>query len=214
MLDRLFGKKKDPNELAKEWKRDLRQQGRNLDRTLRDLAMEEQKIKLSVKQAAKKGDMESAKVLAKGLVQARKAKERIHKAKAMLGSVELQITQQQSQLKVMGTLQKSGQVMKMMNDLMKVPELTQAMKTMGIEMEKAGLIEEMASDAIDDALPDEDLEEEADEEIDSVLQEVVGKELDGVQAVKGGLERKVVKKPVEEDEDEQEFARRLQTLSS
>jgi charged multivesicular body protein 3 len=216
MLDKLFGKKKDPNELAKEWKKNIRQSGRELDRSLRDLAQEEQKIKLSVKQAAKKGDMESARILAKGLVEAKKSKKRIHNAKAQLGSIELQITQQQSQLKVMGALQKSGEVMKMMNDLMKLPELMQTMKQMGMEMEKAGLIEEMASDMIDDVVGGEEDEEEVDEEIDGVLQDVLGGALDGVRTQKGGLERKPVRQqPVEEEEeDDEEFASRLKALKA
>ena len=39
----------------------------------------------------------------------------------------------------------------MMNEVVKLPELHQAMMTMGREMEKAGLIEEMMSDTLEDA---------------------------------------------------------------
>jgi charged multivesicular body protein 3 len=58
--------------------------------------------------------------LAKELLQSRKARKRLVIAKAQCNSVILQINQQLGQLKVMGALQKSGEVMKLMNSLSKV----------------------------------------------------------------------------------------------
>lgn len=54
----------------------------------------------SIKLAAKKGDNDSAKILAKEVVHARKSVAKIYTAKANLGSVEMQIKQQVSHMKI------------------------------------------------------------------------------------------------------------------
>jgi division protein CdvB (Snf7/Vps24/ESCRT-III family) len=63
-----------------------------------------------------------------------------------------------------GVLQKSTEVMKAMNNLMKLPQLSQTLTTMAREMEKAGLIEEMVEDALDN----EDIEDDVEEEVNKV----------------------------------------------
>jgi charged multivesicular body protein 3 len=52
-------------------------------------------------------------------------------------------------VKVAGTIQKSGEVMKSMNDLMKVSKLQAGMMDLAKEMTKAGLIEDMVDDVMD-----------------------------------------------------------------
>lgn len=68
------GKKPDPKEQVKEWKASLRKELRGLDRQVLNIEREEMKIKLSVREAAKKNQIDVCKVLAKSLVQSRKAK--------------------------------------------------------------------------------------------------------------------------------------------
>jgi charged multivesicular body protein 3 len=55
---------------------------------------EEEKVKRSLKDAAKKGDKDVLRILAKELVQSRKAISKIHCAKAQIKSVEYSMTQQ------------------------------------------------------------------------------------------------------------------------
>jgi charged multivesicular body protein 3 len=71
-------------------------------------------------------------------------------------------------LKVAGALQKSGEVMKLVNNLVRLPEVSQAMQQMSVEMMKAGIMDEMIEDTMD-MMDDDDLEEAADEEVNSVL---------------------------------------------
>ena len=58
--------------------------------------------------------------------------------------------------------------MKVVNDLIKVPELNQSMQQMSREMMKAGLIEETMGEMMDDAFDTDDIEEDADAEVDKV----------------------------------------------
>jgi hypothetical protein len=57
-------------------------------------------------------------------------------------------------------------------------------------MAKAGLIEEMTSEALDSALGGEDLEEETDEAVDAVLREVAGEVMAALPAAKARPVRK------------------------
>ncbi len=56
--------------------------------------MEEMKTQRQIKDLLKRGDRNSAKVLAKELLRSRKAKERLYSSKAQLNSVGMQLTQQ------------------------------------------------------------------------------------------------------------------------
>ena len=56
--------------------------------------MEEEKVKKSIKEAAKRGDQVICKTLAKELIRSKKAKERLHTSKAQMNSIILQLQQQ------------------------------------------------------------------------------------------------------------------------
>ena len=61
---------------------------------LTGIEREEQKVKTSVKQAVKRGDLSNAKTLAKELVRSRKATNRMHASKATMNSVMMQMENQ------------------------------------------------------------------------------------------------------------------------
>ena len=100
-----------------------------MDRQINGIKREEQKV-------ARRGDKDVCRVLAKEVVASRKAQRRLYTAKANLSSVELQIRQQASQLRVAGSLQQSTEVMKAMQQLVRLPELQKTMMEMSKEMMK------------------------------------------------------------------------------
>lgn len=106
--------------------------------------------------------------------------------------------------KIQGSLQKSTGIMKDVNTLVRLPELTGTMRQLSMELVKAGIIEEMVDDTmpIDPLMEDE--EDEANVEIDKVLQEVLHGKLSKVQKVR--VDRPVEEEPSaeEEIEDDQE----------
>ena len=166
----LFGKDKkaDPKEQVNEWSRKIRKERNQLDRQIRQIQRSEAQAVASIKQAAKKNDPDSAKVnkilyrgdhsqyngfsnqspnfnsffqiLAREVVNARKAVTRIHTAKANLSSVEMQMKAQASQLRIAGCLSKSTDVMKSMQQLVKMPEIQKTMMEMSKEMMKVNIL--------------------------------------------------------------------------
>ncbi|KZV75195.1 vacuolar sorting protein Vps24 [Peniophora sp. CONT] len=157
-----------PEEKVRAWQDKLRTQGRMLDREMRQLDTETMKMRTTLKQAAKRGDTKSARICAGSIVRSNKQKDRLSVSKARLNSIGLQLQQQLAMAKVTGSLQKSTEIMKLSNSLLKLPQLSATMRDMSMEMTKAGIMEEMLDDIVD-VEEDEELEDEANEEVDKVL---------------------------------------------
>ncbi|CAG0900187.1 unnamed protein product [Darwinula stevensoni] len=167
----LFGKseQKSPKDQVREWCSRLRKEG---------IQREEDKVKKTLKDAAKKGDKDVCLILAKEIIHSRKAIGRIHIAQANLKSVEYQMQNQLATLRIAGSLQKSTDVMKAMHTLIKVPEVAATMQDLSKEMMRAGIMEEMMDDTMESALGDTDeMEEEAQQEIDKILWELTAGQL-------------------------------------
>ncbi|CAD6190120.1 unnamed protein product [Caenorhabditis auriculariae] len=172
----LFGKKKDPKEQVRELQRKMRQEMRTLDRQVYAIQREEQKVTKEIKDAAKKGDRDVCVILAKSLVQSRKAQSKIHVSKAQINSVIMCMQEQLATMRMAGSLQKSTQVMQSMQNLIKVPEIMKSMREMSQEMMKLGIMEEMIEETLESVEPP-DLEEKAEEEVERILWEVTAGEL-------------------------------------
>ncbi|EOD07074.1 vacuolar protein sorting protein 24 [Emiliania huxleyi CCMP1516] len=191
----------DPREQVNKWKKEMRSESRKLDRQILKIQREEEKIKRSVKEAAKRGDTASCKTYAKEIVRSRKAVTRLHTSKAQMNSVVMQMQNQMSQAKVMGTLTKSADIMKAMNKLVKVEGISETMRNMEQEMTKAGLLEEMMDDAME-TFEDEDDEEAADEEVSKVLSEIATQQTGGMAAAPKQAVQAAAKEEEEEEDEE------------
>lgn len=194
----------------------MRKEKRVLDRQIHGIQREEEKAKRALKDAAKKGHKDVCAIYAKEIVQSRKAVSRIYAAKAQMTSVEYGMQQQLAQLRMAGALEKSAEVMKNMQSLVKVSEVSNTMRELSKEMMKAGIIEEMMEDAFD-VLEDDDMEEAAQEEVDKILWEITaGKLGEAPAAVKDSLpepEGAAALEP-EEEEEVSDMQARLEALRS
>ncbi|VFV46478.1 charged multivesicular body protein 3 [Lynx pardinus] len=134
----LFGKtqEKPPKELVNEWSLKIRKEMRVVDRQIRDIQREEEKVKRSVKDAAKKGQKDVCVVLAKEMIRSRKAVSKLYASKAHMNSVLMGMKNQLAVLRVAGSLQKSTEVMKAMQSLVKIPEIQATMRELSKEMMK------------------------------------------------------------------------------
>uniref|UniRef100_A0A6B0V5S0 Putative vacuolar sorting protein vps24 n=1 Tax=Ixodes ricinus TaxID=34613 RepID=A0A6B0V5S0_IXORI len=197
----LFGKtpERSPKEQVREWTSKLRKEGYQLDRQIRAIQRQEEGVKKSLKEAAKKNEKDVCLILAKEVIRARKAINRIHASKAQLNSVVMSMNHQLGKdnfsapclnvrdvnlaiaivvtpiaatLRLAGSLQRSTEVMKSMQQLIKIPEVAQTMRDLSKEMMRAGIIEEMLEDTMEGLDDQEELEEEAQEEVDKVLWEL------------------------------------------
>ncbi|KAK4046773.1 Vacuolar protein-sorting-associated protein 24 [Microbotryomycetes sp. JL221] len=198
----LFGP--TPEERVKQWQRQLKQQSRMLDREIRQLDTASNKVKADVKRLAQKGDTKNAKLLARELVRSNRQKNRLHTSQARVNSINMQLSHQLATLKITGSLQKSAEIMKLSNQLVSVPQLSQTMRNMSEEMMKAGIMSEMMDDTMEALDEDNDeLEEEASEEVEKVLWQITDGKLGQVSGQVGNLPQKTGPTPEEIRRDEE-----------
>lgn len=101
----------------------------------------------------------------------RRQSARLATSKAQLQSVQMQVNEAFSVRKIEGSIKKSTGIMKDVNTLVRLPELTGTMRELSQELVRAGIIEEMVSDTLEAQDLGED--EEAEEEVDKVLADIL-----------------------------------------
>nr|CAD7426306.1 unnamed protein product [Timema monikensis] len=191
---------------------------------------EEDKVKRSLKEAAKKGDKGVCTILAKEVIRARKAINKIHTSKAHLNSIMLQMKNQSATLRVAGALQKSTEVMQAMQNLVRVPEVAAAMRELSKEMMRVTLSIlsqltwkilyqiKMLEETMDTMEDPEEMEEEAGEEVDKVLWELtagqLGKAPEAVTDTLPPQAETASASPLEDDNELEDMQSRLQALRS
>lgn len=186
----------------------IRANTRQLDRDIMQLKTLDTKTRQTIVGASKRAQKNpsrakqaniEAKTLARELVRVRRQANRLSTSRAQLQSVQMQVNEAFSMRKIQGSLQKSTGIMKDVNTLIRLPQLSATMHQLASELVRAGIIEEMVDDAIPNNELLEDEETEADEEVDKILQEILQGKLSQVEEVKP-------EKPLEEPEPaEEEF---------
>lgn len=169
----MFGTKKTnaPADLAKQQKRALRRNGRELDRERRNLQREEQKIIQQIKREAKRDPKSPAvTILAKELVQNRNAQKRMLVSKSKISSVSHKMTTAASTMKMASAMKGATQVMASVNSQMDPARFSQMMQQFAMQNEKMDMASEMMDDLMDEF--DGDMEDEVDEITKGVLDEL------------------------------------------
>ena len=188
----------------------IRKNVRQLDRDISNLKVLDQKTKKYILDASKRAQKNPSqakqaaaetRTFARELIRVRRQSARLNTSKAQLQSVQMQVNEAFSVRKIEGSLRASTSIMRDVNTLVRLPELTGTMRELSQELMKAGIIEEMVGDTLpnDELLEGED--EEAETEVDKVLTEVLQGRLGKVEPV-----QEEVQPPVEEAEDEDQEA--------
>ncbi|KAJ6264951.1 Vacuolar protein-sorting-associated protein [Drechslerella dactyloides] len=213
--------KPDPAEQLRKCNSLIRSNARQLDRQIFTLKNLETKTKSQIKAASTRRTHTSStpleiRLLARELVRIRRQHARLTTSKAQLESVGMQVREAFAVRKIQGSMKVSTQVMKDVNALVKLPELTGTMRELSSVLVAANVMEEMAEDAMGAAETDFE-DEEAEEEVDRVIAELVGDRFGEDVAVPEELPAANAQEPVataEEQADLQEWRSRLEQLRS
>ncbi|EPX70749.1 vacuolar sorting protein Vps24 [Schizosaccharomyces octosporus yFS286] len=164
----LFGP--TPQEQNRKWQATLRKEQRNIDRQVVYLQNGKKKAETQMKALAKQRDISNMRVLAKELARTNRHRKKLAESKAMLGSLSMQLNEQMAMYKIEKAMKSSTSVMQSVSSLVRLPELSQTMRSLSMELTKAGIMEEMRDEMIfpveDEGF--EDLEDE-DEEVKEIL---------------------------------------------
>jgi len=168
----IFGSRKTPQELLRENQRLITRSVRELDREKTKLEQQEKKIVVDIKKAAKAGQINACKVMAKDLVRTRKYIQKFYQMKAQLQAVGLRIQTMRSNQAMADAMKGVTKAMKQLNSKFNLPEIQKIMMEFEKQSEMMDMKEEMMNDAIDDAMDDADDEEETDQIVNQVLEEI------------------------------------------
>ncbi|KAJ8975056.1 hypothetical protein NQ317_005773 [Molorchus minor] len=155
-MEWLFGKKLTPEELLRKNQRALNKAMRDLDREKQKMEQQEKKIIIDIKKLAKEGQMDAVKIMARDLVRTRRYVKKFMLMKANIQAVSLKIQTLRSQNAM-------AQAMK---------GVTRAMAKFEKQSEIMDMKEEVMNDAIDDAMEGDNDEEESDAVVNQVLDEL------------------------------------------
>ncbi|EMD91596.1 hypothetical protein COCC4DRAFT_161204 [Bipolaris maydis ATCC 48331] len=218
--------KPTPEEQKRKCNALVRQNVRKLDRDIQQLKATEQKTKNLIQQSSKRAQRNPAmakqanqdvRIFARELIRVRKQNNRLMTSKAQLNSVQMQVNEAFSVRKIEGSIKASTGIMKDVNSLVRLPELTGTMRELSSELMKAGIIEEMLDDTLGENEMLEGEAEEAEEEVDKVLSEVLKDRLPPSKAQEEELP--AAPQPEEEEEEDQaemlaQMRGRLEALKS
>lgn len=188
-----------------------------MDRDLLQLKQLDQKTRQYILSASKRGQRnpsqakqasQETRTFAKELIRIRKQSNRLATSKAQLQSVQMQVNEAFSVRKIEGSIKASTGIMKDVNTLVRLPELTGTMKELSQELMKAGIIEEM----VGDSLPDDELLEGEDEEADAEVDKVLAEILQGKLGAAKVDPKHVEEEPVAEEEDLEEQEATLEQM--
>ncbi|KGO75480.1 Snf7 [Penicillium italicum] len=182
----------DPQAQMRKCNALIRTNTRQLDRDLARLKASDSLTRQHIVNASKRAQRNPSqakqanndtKVFARELVRIRKQTTRLNTSRAQLQSVGMQVNEAFSARKIQGSLQKSTGIMKDVNTLVRLPQLSATMHQLSSELVRAGIIEEMVDDATMDPSVFEDEEDEAESEIEKILQEILPGKLAQAQPV-------------------------------
>ncbi|KAG2455514.1 CHM2A protein, partial [Polypterus senegalus] len=171
-MEFLFGKRKTPEEMLRQNQRALNRAMRDLDRERQRLEQQEKKIINDIKKMAKQGQMDAVKIMAKDLVRTRRYVKKFIMMRANIQAVSLKIQTLKSNNSMAQAMKGVTKAMATMNRQLKLPQIQKIMMEFEKQSEIMDMKEEMMNDAIDDAMGDEDDEEESDAVVSQVLDEL------------------------------------------
>lgn len=201
--------KPDPQAQVRKCNQLIRSNTRKLDRDIANLKVVENKTKALIIQASRRAERnpsqakqaaQETRIFARELIRTRKTSQRLVTSKAQLNSVAMQVSEAFAVRKIEGSIRASVGIMKDVNSLVRLPELTGTMRELSQELVKAGIIEEMVGDSLPDELEEED--EEAESEVDKVLGEILQDKMGKAGAAP--VMPSPAQEPVAEEEDEED----------
>ncbi|KAG7696989.1 hypothetical protein KL930_002560 [Ogataea haglerorum] len=160
----------DPKEQYRRCQSALRKNKRQIERQLQDLNAVEKKTKTLIRAAVKKDDMKTARMYAREYKNVAKTIQRVTVSKVTLESIGMKLAEQQQMIKLKGSMQKSTEIMKDMNQLVRLPQIGHTVQELSKELTKSGVIDEMMEDMLETT---DIYEDEEDEDVDEVLRTIL-----------------------------------------
>ncbi|CAI4044881.1 ESCRT-III subunit protein VPS24 SKDI_11G1710 [Saccharomyces kudriavzevii IFO 1802] len=174
----------DPKEQQKRIKSVLRKNGRSIDKSLRELAVLQNKTQQLIKKSAKKNDIKTVRLYAKELYQINKQYDRMYTSRAQLDSVRMKIDEAVRMNSLSNQMADSAGLMREVNSLVRLPQLRNTMIELEKELMKSGIISEMVDDTME-SVGDvgEEMDDAVDEEVNKIVEQYTNEKFKNVDHV-------------------------------
>lgn len=136
---------------------------------MNQLQLLKRKTESLVKRAAKSGDLKTAKLYARELINITRQHQKLHMSKTRLESITMAVNEQWQMRKLTNSLQTSTVIMKEVNLAIKLGVITGNMQELSKQLMKAGIINEMVDNMVVLDV-DEELEDESQEEVNKIIE--------------------------------------------
>eukprot|EP00999_Lentomonas_sp_LEN2_P002668 NODE_543_length_1380_cov_169.908220_g508_i0.p1 GENE.NODE_543_length_1380_cov_169.908220_g508_i0~~NODE_543_length_1380_cov_169.908220_g508_i0.p1 ORF type:complete len:213 (+),score=59.80 NODE_543_length_1380_cov_169.908220_g508_i0:109-747(+) len=198
-LEKVFGKKKTPDQMMREYKRTIDRTVRELDRERTKLQQQEKKLTMDMKKMAKQNQMDAVRIMARDLVRTRQYINKFYQMRAEMQAVSLRLQTMKSTQTMTDCMKGVTKAMMGMNKQMNLPAMRRIMMEFEKQSEVMEMKQELMNDTVDDVMDGEGEEEgETQAVIDAVLDEIG---LDFNQKI-GAPDTAVVAKEQEGEEDD------------
>ena len=170
----VFGKRPDPRKLARAWRKPLVKQKSALEREIWEIKRAQKEARHEIREAARVGQRDSARLLASEYVRANRTIDRLRAAQAQLDSVMASMRVRTSLQVAARSIAVSADVLRGINGLANCARTRAAAQALAQEMARAGVLDDMLDERLDGALgADDDSADDnvADAEVDRVLAE-------------------------------------------
>ena len=165
-------------DLAKDAKKQVRTEQRELNREIQRLKRKEEECKAKIKAAAKQpGGVANAKPLARALVQIRKQIDELTTASAKVGSVGATVQAMATSSTIAGTIANTSKVMGSMNKAMDHAKVGETMAQFSQQSDQMAIKEQMVDDAM--GALDGDADWELEDETLAMVMDELGLEVAG-----------------------------------
>eukprot|EP01156_Anaeramoeba_ignava_P006002 Anaeramoba_ignava/a347491_126.p1 GENE.a347491_126~~a347491_126.p1 ORF type:complete len:208 (-),score=90.17 a347491_126:82-705(-) len=168
----IFGSKKSPEELLKEYQKLLRKSQREIERERMKLQRQEKTIIADMKKMAKEGQANSCKIMAKDLVRTRHTIQKFYRMKAQLQAVSLRIQTMRSSATMTKAMRGTAKAMAAMNRATNIPVMQKVLMEFEKQNEFMQTKEETMEDTLDDIFEESGEEDEVEEEVGKVFEEL------------------------------------------
>jgi charged multivesicular body protein 2A len=145
-------RRESPAEMLRKHQRALQKAIRDLDRERQKLEQQEKKVIADIKKAARAGQNNACKIMAKDLVRTRKYVQKFYGMRTQLQGVSLRIQTLRSDQAMAEAMKGVTKAMRSMNKRMNLPQIQKIMMEFEQQSEIMDMKGEMMDDAIDDAV--------------------------------------------------------------
>ncbi|CRG93156.1 vacuolar protein sorting-associated protein 2, putative [Plasmodium gallinaceum] len=163
---------KNLEECLREEKRNLNRSIRELEREIYKLENEKKQIEKNIKLYAKKNDITLVRTLAKDLVKIRQTVSKYSKIKSHLFSMKIKLQSVKSSEQLSKSLKDINKLIKRVNNYLKLKDINSSINEFQKQNNEVSLKEDMLDDLFDTLNYDIDMIEEEDEIVAKVLDEL------------------------------------------